>query len=196
MGRPHRDRDPAGPGLSANSRALHKSDLRVEPWSKARVAELQHAGRPVLVDFTAEWCAICQVNKRVALEQREVIARLKELDVTVLMADWTDQNAEVAAGLAEFGRAAGAPHPPVWSATPPSRRRSCRRPSRRASCWKRSTGCIERILDYRVSLQAAGASCPRIGREESGASHRRNTMMRKFCRRAGTGRRAVHGRTR
>ncbi len=86
--------------------ALHKSDLHVEPWSKARVAELQQAGRPVLVDFTAEWCAICQVNKRVALEQREVIARLKELDVTVLMADWTDQNAEVAAGLAEFGRAA------------------------------------------------------------------------------------------
>ncbi len=86
--------------------ALHKSDLRVEPWSKARVEQLQKAGQPVLVDFTAEWCAICQVNKRVALEHRDVIAKLKEKGVTVLMADWTDQNAEVAAGLAEFGRAA------------------------------------------------------------------------------------------
>lgn len=86
--------------------ALHKSDLRVEPWSKARVEQLRQAGQPVLVDFTAEWCAICQVNKRVALEHRDVIAKLKEKGVTVLMADWTDQNADVAAGLAEFGRAA------------------------------------------------------------------------------------------
>ena len=86
--------------------ALHKSDLKLEPWSKARVEELRKAGQPVLVDFTAEWCAICQVNKRVALEHRDVIAKLKEKGVTVLLADWTDQNAEVAAGLAEFGRAA------------------------------------------------------------------------------------------
>lgn len=86
--------------------ALHKSDLRMEPWSMPRVEALRRAGQPVLVDFTAEWCAICQVNKRVALEHPDVIAKLKEKGVTVLMADWTDQNAEVAAGLAEFGRAA------------------------------------------------------------------------------------------
>ncbi len=86
--------------------ALQKSDLRLEPWSVERVAELRQTGQPVLVDFTAEWCAICQVNKRVALENDEVLALLKEKGVTVLLADWTDQNAKVGAGLAEFGRAA------------------------------------------------------------------------------------------
>lgn len=93
--------------LAAGARyALHKSELNLEPWSPARVEELRKAGQPVLVDFTAEWCAICQVNKRVALENAGVLAMLKEKGVTVLLADWTDQNAEVAAGLAEFGRAA------------------------------------------------------------------------------------------
>lgn len=86
--------------------ALHKSDLRMEPWSMTKIEELRRAGRPVLVDFTAEWCAICQVNKRVALEHPDVVARLKAEGISVLVADWTDQNPEVAAGLAEFGRAA------------------------------------------------------------------------------------------
>lgn len=86
--------------------ATQKEEMPVEPWSKARVEQLRQAGQPVLVDFTADWCAICQVNKRIALESDAVRAKLKEKGVTVLIADWTDQNATVAAGLAEFGRAA------------------------------------------------------------------------------------------
>jgi thiol:disulfide interchange protein DsbD len=36
-------------------------------WSSERVDELLAEGRPVFVDFTATWCLICQVNKRLAL---------------------------------------------------------------------------------------------------------------------------------
>ena len=86
--------------------AMDKSRLVYETWSPARVAQLQREGKPVLVDFTAEWCAICQVNKRIALENAHVIEKLKEKGVTVLIADWTDHNAEVADGLKAFERAA------------------------------------------------------------------------------------------
>lgn len=86
--------------------ALGKSELTVESWSQAKVENLRKAGKPIFVDFTAQWCAICQVNKRVALENPDVIATFKKKDITILVADWTDQNPEVTAGLAEFGRAA------------------------------------------------------------------------------------------
>ncbi|HEY8240154.1 MAG TPA: thioredoxin family protein, partial [Kiritimatiellia bacterium] len=86
--------------------ALHRSELDYEPWSARRVEELVGAGKPVFVDFTAEWCAICQVNKRVAIENAQVIRKFRDLGVTVLIADWTDQNEQVTRGLETFNRAA------------------------------------------------------------------------------------------
>src|SRR5690606_17710866 len=34
-----------------------------EPFSSARLEELVKAGQPVLIDFTADWCAICKLNE-------------------------------------------------------------------------------------------------------------------------------------
>jgi thiol:disulfide interchange protein len=75
-----------------------------EPWSPARVAELRAEGRPVLVNFTADWCITCKVNERVALSTRAVQAVLDEHDVARLKGDWTRRDATIAAALAEFGR--------------------------------------------------------------------------------------------
>jgi thiol:disulfide interchange protein DsbD len=86
--------------------ALHRSELVFEPWSAQRVEELRAAGKPAFVDFTAEWCAICQVNKRLAIEDKGVVRKFRDLGVTVLVADWTDQNEEVTRGLQAFNRAA------------------------------------------------------------------------------------------
>jgi len=80
------------------------ADLAWEPFSTARIAELRAAGRPVFVDFTAAWCVTCQVNKKVALETAEVIAKMKELGVVALRADWTRPDAEITRALQEFGR--------------------------------------------------------------------------------------------
>ncbi|MBA4221623.1 MAG: thiol:disulfide interchange protein [Methylobacterium sp.] len=74
-------------------------------WSPARVAELQAQGKPVFVNFTAAWCITCLANDRVALSRQEVKDAFAKLGVAYLKADWTNRNAEIAATLAEYGRA-------------------------------------------------------------------------------------------
>jgi thiol:disulfide interchange protein DsbD len=75
-----------------------------EPWSAARVAELQAQGRPVFVDFTAAWCVTCQVNKRTTLDRDEVRADFAQHQVALLRADWTRRDAAITAELARLGR--------------------------------------------------------------------------------------------
>lgn len=74
------------------------------PFSKAKLAELQSQGKPVFVDFTALWCITCQVNKRVAMNQPEVLAAFEKRGIVRMKADWTLRSAPITAALAEFGR--------------------------------------------------------------------------------------------
>jgi len=75
-----------------------------EPFSPARIAEARAAGKPVFVDFTAAWCVTCQVNKKVALETSEVEAKMRELGVVAIRADWTRPDEHITRALQEFGR--------------------------------------------------------------------------------------------
>ena len=54
----------------------------------AAIAAAQAAGRYAYVDFTARWCATCQVNKRV-YKQDDVHQALTAAGVVLLKADWT-----------------------------------------------------------------------------------------------------------
>jgi thiol:disulfide interchange protein DsbD len=75
-----------------------------EPFSPARLAELQAAGRPVFVNFTAAWCITCLVNERVALSSSRVALELVDREVVALKADWTHRDPVITAALATFGR--------------------------------------------------------------------------------------------
>lgn len=75
-----------------------------EPWSREREASLRAEGRPVLVDYTAAWCITCQVNERGALSSRAVRARMKEVGVAALKADWTNRDPEITESLGRLGR--------------------------------------------------------------------------------------------
>jgi thiol:disulfide interchange protein len=85
--------------------AAPRSDGVWEAWSPERVAELRAAGRPVFIDFSAQWCLTCQVNERVALRREPVERRFRELGVAALKADWTDRSDSIAAAIAGYGRA-------------------------------------------------------------------------------------------
>ena len=82
-----------------------KSALVWEPWSQERVDELTADGIPVYIDFTAQWCATCQVNKRTAYTA-EVIQLMKQKGVVALKADKTNPDAKIEAKLQELGRTA------------------------------------------------------------------------------------------
>ena len=82
-----------------------KSALIWEPWSQRRVDELTADGVPVFIDFTAQWCATCQVNKRVAYSTK-VIELMRQKGIVALKADKTNPDPKIEAKLQELGRTA------------------------------------------------------------------------------------------
>jgi thiol:disulfide interchange protein DsbD len=79
-------------------------DSLPEPYTPARLDALLEAGKPVFVNLTAAWCITCLVNERVALNRPEVQAHLRQAGIVYLKGDWTNQNAEISALLAQHGR--------------------------------------------------------------------------------------------
>lgn len=82
-----------------------RSEAKAEPWSVQRVSELRGQGTPVLVNFTAAWCVTCQVNEGAALSSPAVADAIAKAHAVYLKGDWTNQDAAIAAALAEHGRA-------------------------------------------------------------------------------------------
>ncbi len=85
------------------------------PWSHEAIAEARAKGHPVLVDFTADWCVTCQVNKKTSIEIESVASKLKAINAVTLRADWTRQDDRIRNELEVFGRG-GVPMVLVYSA--------------------------------------------------------------------------------
>lgn len=81
------------------------SALNWEPWSAERVTRLLDEGTPVYIDFTAQWCATCQVNKARAYTP-EVVALMKAKRVATLKGDKTKPNPQIDEALRKLGRTA------------------------------------------------------------------------------------------
>ena len=73
------------------------------PWSPEAQAKALAEGKTVYVDFTARWCATCQINKRV-YTQGDVARALSSAGVVMLKADWTKKDEIIAQELGKYGR--------------------------------------------------------------------------------------------
>jgi len=93
-------------GAEKNTTArLHAGSLiDWQPYTKAALAEALKSSQPVFVDFTADWCLTCQVNKRTSLEIESVAKKFKDLHVIAFLADWTKRNDEIMEAIRSFDR--------------------------------------------------------------------------------------------
>ncbi len=77
---------------------------RWEPFTLSSLEARLEEGRPVFLDFTAEWCLTCKVNERTVLADGDVVKRLHSGGLVTMRADWTNRNPEITRLLQRFGR--------------------------------------------------------------------------------------------
>jgi thiol:disulfide interchange protein DsbD len=97
-------RSPA-PAAMAGAPTASSGGIAWQPWSPGALEQARSQGHPVLVDFTADWCVTCQVNKKSSLEAPSVSRKLREDGVVALLGDYTRENPEITRELRRFGRA-------------------------------------------------------------------------------------------
>jgi thiol:disulfide interchange protein len=90
-----------GAGTTA---AAAQDRLAYEPYTAARLATLEAAGKPVFVNLTADWCVTCLINERVALDSAGVRQAFAARGIVALKGDWTNRNPEITALLQQYGR--------------------------------------------------------------------------------------------
>jgi thiol:disulfide interchange protein DsbD len=76
-----------------------------EPFTPAALDAALASGQPVFAYFTADWCVTCKLNERVALHTTATTALFEKKQMRVLVGDWTSQNPDITAILAQYGRA-------------------------------------------------------------------------------------------
>jgi thiol:disulfide interchange protein len=77
-------------------------------WQKFDADSLEKAiasGRPVFVDFTADWCITCKSNERFAIDTPQVRKEFAKRNVIILRADWTNGDPAITEVLKSHGRA-------------------------------------------------------------------------------------------
>ena len=59
----------------------------------------------MLVDFTADWCLTCQVNKKTSIEIPSVRAKLKAINAVAFVGDYTRTPDNITTELQRYNRA-------------------------------------------------------------------------------------------
>jgi len=98
---------------AADLRAREGTSVQDSTYSAEAVAAELRAGRPVFVEFTADWCLTCKANERLVLASDRVRRELERRHYAVLKADWTRRDEAIRLELARFGKA-GVPLYVLW----------------------------------------------------------------------------------
>src|SRR5262249_31988257 len=81
------------------------SQLVWEEFSKDSLQKALASGRPVFVDFTADWCLTCKTNERFAIDTPQVRQAFSTRKAIPFRADWTKGDPAITEILKSHGRA-------------------------------------------------------------------------------------------
>lgn len=84
--------------------ATAASALASQPWSPQAVQAALAEGRPVLVNFTADWCVTCKINERTALSSPRLAQAMEQANAVYLVGDWTRRDDAITRELERHGR--------------------------------------------------------------------------------------------
>jgi thiol:disulfide interchange protein len=84
----------------ASGEAIAKSESNWKSWSEQKLTE--EKGNLVFMDFTAEWCLTCKVNKKLVLETDSFNELAKKYKVSLLRADWTKRDDNITQFLKRY----------------------------------------------------------------------------------------------
>lgn len=105
------DRELALRGAAFGTSVAHEqqagNELSWQPYSHELLAKYTAAGKPVFVDFTADWCLTCKANEAVAIDQTETRQFIADNGIVTLKADKTQPAPEVDELLQKLGNKAG-----------------------------------------------------------------------------------------
>ena len=76
------------------------SDQVWKPWSEEKLQE--EKGNLVFMDFTAEWCLTCKINKKLVLETENFKELTKKYGLVLYRADWTQRDDNITRFLKRF----------------------------------------------------------------------------------------------
>ena len=58
----------------------------------------------ILLDFTADWCITCQLNKKTTLENKNLQTYFKKENVLLMRGDWTRRDEKILNFIKSYGR--------------------------------------------------------------------------------------------
>lgn len=82
-----------------------ENGLRINKFDENKILDSRKKGKPVFIEFTAEWCLTCQMNKKNVLSDPSVIDLIKKKGIDYYRADWTKNDPNITAALKNYGRA-------------------------------------------------------------------------------------------
>jgi thiol:disulfide interchange protein len=82
-----------------------KKDKGWQVFSPQTVEQLQKEGKPVFVDFTAQWCMTCKANESGVLDTKDVQAEFRKHNVELFRGDFTKKDPVILEWLTRYQRA-------------------------------------------------------------------------------------------